>query len=306
MSHFTVLVIGNDPEEQLEPFSEHLDVDPIETGLASDVDILSFRNHYTTVNLEDKRTDLTEEIVAENKKLTFEQLYDKYGDDWNGKIWQENAEGKLVEMSTYNPDSKWDWYQLGGRWGDFLKLKKGRKGEKGDGGLFGHTSNKRGWCDQALKKDIDFDGMKDAAGKEAEKTYKNVQKIFGGTIPKIEHTWDEVRDTLELTKDMTIDQKRNFYHNQPAVVESKKHNEKLGWGFSLEPFQVTIEEYIQEARNHALDVHAVLVDGEWHESGEMGWFAMVHNENPNWDDEFKALIESIDGDTLVSLYDCHI
>ncbi|WP_144628926.1 hypothetical protein [Arthrobacter woluwensis] len=31
-------------------------------------------------------------------------------------------------------------------------------------------------------------------------------------------------------------------------------------------------------------------DGEWHESGRMGWFGMVSNENPNWDAQFDELV----------------
>lgn len=36
--------------------------------------------------------------------------------DWS-EGWREE-DGKLVRYTTYNPDSKWDWYQVGGRWGD--------------------------------------------------------------------------------------------------------------------------------------------------------------------------------------------
>ena len=49
------------------------------------------------------------------EKLTDEELYqksiykyEKYDNDGN-------------EFSTYNPDSKWDWYEVGGRWSDGIK-----------------------------------------------------------------------------------------------------------------------------------------------------------------------------------------
>jgi hypothetical protein len=236
------------------------------------VDILSFRGHYLNVQPDDERDSLTEEVVALNKALTFNELYDKYGNNWNNGSWKELPDGKLGEFSTYNPKSKWDWYQLGGRWSDFLKLKPGKenKGTKGDPGLFGKKSIKRGYCDQAMKKDIDFNGMRDDAGRDAKKYYKEIQEIFGGTIPKVEHTWNEVLNVLMAGK--PIDERREFYNNQPAMLEVKKHQEKLGYWFELEKYNKTIEEYVQEARNKALDVHAVLVNGEWHESGEMGWY----------------------------------
>ena len=38
-------------------------------------------------------------------------LYDEYGN----------------ELSTYNPDAKWDWYEIGGRWNNILRTKDGKK-----------------------------------------------------------------------------------------------------------------------------------------------------------------------------------
>lgn len=54
--------------------------------------------------------------------------------------------------------------------------------------------------------------------------------------------------------------------------------------------------------------HAVILDGKWYERGEMGWFAMVHNEKESgrWNEEFQKLLDSIPDDTMLSVYDCHI
>jgi hypothetical protein len=129
MSHFTVLVIGDNPEKQLAPFKE--------------------------------------------------DLYD-----------------------NTNPNGKWDWYSLGGRWSDFFKIK-----------------NKETCLDCALKKDIDFEGMK------------------------------------------------------------------------AEGFSPTF---------------AVLNNGKWYESGSMGWWGIVSNEDISWDSKFQELLASIPDDTLLSVYDCNI
>lgn len=42
-------------------------------------------------------------------------------------------------------------------------------------------------------------------------------------------------------------------------------------------------------------------DGNWHEKGEMGWWALVSNEKPkgDWQDEFKAYVQSL----LAEAYD---
>lgn len=56
----------------------------------------------------------------------FESLYSKNGDDWNGNRWRFNyITNQWEEYSTYNPDSKWDWYEEGGRWDGTIKTKDG-------------------------------------------------------------------------------------------------------------------------------------------------------------------------------------
>ena len=55
----------------------------------------------------------------------FDNQYEEHGEDWNGSRWKKNDNGVLEEWSTYNPDSKFDWYSLGGRWGKSIKTKSG-------------------------------------------------------------------------------------------------------------------------------------------------------------------------------------
>lgn len=55
----------------------------------------------------------------------FDNQYEEHGEDWNGSRWKKNDDGVWEEWSTYNPDSKYDWYSLGGRWGKSIKTKSG-------------------------------------------------------------------------------------------------------------------------------------------------------------------------------------
>ena len=55
----------------------------------------------------------------------FEEVYAEHGNDWNGNTWHKNEEGVWCKYSTYNPDSKWDWYANGGRWDKAIKTKDG-------------------------------------------------------------------------------------------------------------------------------------------------------------------------------------
>lgn len=54
----------------------------------------------------------------------FEALYAEKGDEWNGNNWRKDENGVWAEYSKYNPDSKWDWYSVGGRWMNSIKTKE--------------------------------------------------------------------------------------------------------------------------------------------------------------------------------------
>lgn len=56
----------------------------------------------------------------------FKELYEEKGEDWNGNTWRVSpTSGKWEEYSTYNPNSKWDWWSYGGRWNCAIKTKSG-------------------------------------------------------------------------------------------------------------------------------------------------------------------------------------
>jgi hypothetical protein len=52
--------------------------------------------------------------------------------------------------------------------------------------------------------------------------------------------------------------------------------------------------------------YAAVVNGEWHAEGEMGWFAMSFNNKSDWSEQFQELLSSIPADHYVSFIDCHI
>ncbi len=52
--------------------------------------------------------------------------------------------------------------------------------------------------------------------------------------------------------------------------------------------------------------HAIITpDGEWHEHGRMGWWAILLTENENWDAEARAILASYPSHQLV-IIDAHI
>lgn len=143
MSHFVTMVIGDDPEKQLAPYNENMQVDEYCNGELSEDDKQRMLDYYN----ENRTTPYKD----------FDECYAENGKAWDGNSCRKNEDGVWCEYSTYNPQSKWDWYVLGGRWsGAILKLKEGATS-----GIVGEKA----WCaptqgyDAALKKDIDFEAM---------------------------------------------------------------------------------------------------------------------------------------------------
>lgn len=267
MSHFTVLVIGEDHEAQLAPFQEN--------------------------NMGD----------CPKQYLQFEEDPDAEIDEQTGKkgYWR-------------NPNSKWDWYLVGGRWGDFFRLKPGRIGVKGERPLVmgGGRPSKKGYADQCLKRDIDIDGMRDDAGTEAANAYDFAIKLVGDLPPN--RPWAEIRSEHE--KD--IDAAREAYHAQPRVAAwntaaHEAHKTGSNWPFGIfdNPdflLTTTREHYIATARAGAVSTHAVLKDGKWYERGTMGWWGHIHDEKDEetWLSMFAKLIDDLPEDTIFTVVDCHI
>ena len=125
MSHYTVLVIGDDIEGQLAPFDENIDVPEYCSGEVSLEDQKRFKEFYTKED-----SDLN--------NLSLKDLYNLKGKEWNFNAWRMDSKGVWNEYSNYNPDSKWDWYAIGGRWEGKLELKNRQE------------------CNSAFKKDIVF------------------------------------------------------------------------------------------------------------------------------------------------------
>ena len=85
------------------------------------------RNRYIHTLAYDHKDEYCKFFIEKFPELfaDFDNQYEEHGEDWNSSSWKKNGNGVLEEWSTYNPDSKWDWYSLGGRWGKSIKTKSG-------------------------------------------------------------------------------------------------------------------------------------------------------------------------------------
>ena len=67
------------------------------------------------------------ELMKRSDEELYQEAIEGYEED------DLDEDGNL--LSTCNPNSKWDWYEVGGRWHGMLLLKPGKKGSRGSPGL---------------------------------------------------------------------------------------------------------------------------------------------------------------------------
>ena len=287
MSHFTVMVIGENPEKQLAPYQENNMGNCPEEYL------------YFIDKTEELKKDWEE--ISEDEKAGPNNSFESYVE---GNGYKKNmAEEKYGYYENIN--AKWDWYVLGGRWTGFLKLKDGAEGQAGEAGLM-TRSESPGFVDSAIKNNIDFDGMRKSEAEDAGKTWDKVTRILGDV--ERPYSWEYVRETMFPGK---LQEARDYYNNQAANKKidewNRKNNHSL-FGVNPLDFMITKEEHCAKAAESAISTFAVLKDGVWYSNGETGWWGTVSGEKDqsDWNKEISKMIESLDGDTLISIYDCHI
>ena len=303
MSHFTVMVIGSDYEAQLAPYHEFECTGYVDQYVV-DVDITDeFRQAMDNAkeDAEDDETPLEyalgyygyEDQVVEDASEIDREGEHKFG----YVVVKDGAVVKVVRRT--NPNAKWDWYTVGGRWMGFLKLKDGATGQLGRPGTFDNSAE-AGTADQVRKGDVDWQGMRDAAGERAGQQWDKVR----AAVPMMWESWATIRsrhgDDVEAA--------RNEYHNQEGrkLLWQIKDDNNIRW--SEDTVLIDRETFVKNARDNAVTTFAVIKDGEWIERGNMGWFGIVSNEGDRdeWNARVSEMIDELDDDTLITIVDCHI
>jgi len=151
MSHFVVMVIGKNVEEQLAKYDENLEmemhvyktkqqiieikkkwIEDYKNGIYADYlkDKEAYKAHCTN----EKHIEYLENEFPQIMKMSDEELYLEYIKDYQEYIDEDKEEGRPARydfdsegnlLSIYNEKAKWDWYAIGGRWEGQLKLKEG-------------------------------------------------------------------------------------------------------------------------------------------------------------------------------------
>ncbi len=282
MSHFTVLVIGENVEEQLAPHDEQMRVEPYWRELPST----------TTQHMREYISRLPETERDEWNALTDEQAMERY----YGEPYKFEG-GRWCVWSTYNPKSKWDWWIIGGRWtGQVLKLKVGALGELGAPGAFDNQP-RDGWVDQALKGDVDWEGMAHQAAEAARAEWRAVHAIID-QFPPFE-SWKSI---LASTND--IKATRSRYYEQPAVA-ALNNATPLSVFDDPDSYLVSEDEFARRAAFRSGRTFAVVRNGVWYERKRL---EIAHDDTSDidWSRQFMELLGSVADDEVLTVIDCHI
>lgn len=269
MSHFAVAVFTDGTktvEELLAPFDENIKVAPYVTRTKAQI-----------IEEAKKRKAKYEEKIKDTPKLRDEQFVKKYLDaTTDEELYQAEYDEYSTydedgnELSTYNPNSQWDWYSIGGRWRGCLKA---TEGEAGEASFFDLSPDKPGRFSAAKIKNIDFTPDKDK-------------------YEKCLRYWEVVVEGSPLKPEEKKEDFFNFY--------------KKEW--YLEHYK-TKEEYA-ERQTAFITYAVVMPDGRWYEKGKMGWWGIsseTHEEAYDWDKNYKQnFIDKADPEWTLTIVDCHI
>ena len=320
MSHFAVIVVGENVEKQLEPYAEQdmkeeyrkfedIEDSSLEEYKNKEVDIVVFSDGSLHHKYEEQfrynppgvfSTEWKYPEDSTIRKGNFNELYktfEEYMEKWHGTRQRDEETGRYGFW--YNPNAKWDWYSVGGRWTGYFKAKENSVGELGRPGVFDNKP-KNGWFDIIKVKDLDIDGMLESSIKEANETYDELEKILNGRpLP----SWNDIREK----HGENIDAAREEYRSLEVVIDLNKAN-FFSFGDLVEVFGKNREEYILKQKNNTMVPFAVVKDGVWYQKGEMGWFGMSSDEmtQDEWNNQFWKMIMSLDSETTLTMVDCHI
>lgn len=326
MSHSTCLVIidgsvssaseaAATAEEMLAPFSEELEVEPYkryEKGAPADFWLVR---------------PLREEGALPDGDLSWLQVATAANARYPDDRYDVDNEG-MYQMSTYNPRSKWDWYQLGGRWTGFFTV----KAAVGSTAVLGEASWARAdrpaeanTADLVRKSDIDFDIMRFDAEIAAEERFAHWVELLN-SLTEIERemrftSWEGIVMSTEGSSRTPpgkpdYELARGLYGSQPVVkaMRDVRFRDHFGWSEGPEDFfcGLNVDDarklFVERARNSTAVPFAVLDSEGWHESGKMGWWGIVSDEKDadEWNRSVAQLYDKLPDETWLLIYDLHI
>lgn len=262
MSHYAVLVIhkeDQDIEELLTPYDKNLEVEPY-LKYRYDEAIKKAKEEYGYRHCSNKELF---KIFANDYRLI----------DINGDLY-----------STYNPNSKWDWYSIGGRFDGDLDLT-----DEGIEEAINYPNNPQWFKDMPREEQVEHVKWVNTAPLKYIKWFTPLSEKDKGELKR----WWEINIDGDELKDG--EEKNEYFFWNPEWFKRRYKD---------------ADTYLKV--KEMVTFFAVLTpDGEWHEPGQMGYFACAHCEPEDelkWDLEFydRFIEPNLNSDLICTVVDCHI
>lgn len=233
---------------------------------------------------------------------TIEEFAEYYGG------WKRKEDGRFYDRT--NPNKKWDWWQVGGRYSGELIVNLGADAVRGERSWTNENEVIDGH-DAARIGDLDFDGMAKYQRNQRRSWIHDIIQKSDLTHAEVEAGIHADRDLHELWMTLPKPRPRGAEYRlwQEENGAAGKLAAKVGaasWDRPSLKSGQTIDTWIAAAP--ALTSWAVVKDGKWAERGEMGWFGMSSGDMP--EDEWHAIVtkmvSELPPDSWITVVDCHI
>jgi hypothetical protein len=258
-------------------------------------------------------------------------------EQWCGAV---ERDGRYYKRT--NPNRRWDWWQVGGRWTGLLSpgydpekdpanietcrlcdgtgrradmvVENGCNGCQGTGRCVKWPT---AWVkfsgDQARWGSLDLEKMLAEACKrksdewnkaEAEFEKKVPDKVgfFGTMIQQYEGVLADLRADMDAGRGTGA-----LYQRIEANPRATRLRELVGhangWDYSIEGAYTRVAHV---ATAQPLTCWAIVKDGRWYERGKMGWWGMSSGDAVDWPETMGAVLSSIRPDQWVTVVDYHI
>lgn len=294
MSHFVVFVISDtdnmtEVERLLQPYHEY------ECTGINDEYVVWVDHHDEVLKSWETLTASGLEHMKEYKDV----------DDYAKKYYGYNKRNGRYGALT-NPNPKWDWYVVGGRWSGFLPKPADGDYRKGEPGLMGSQADPEG-CDQARKGSINWEDRLGPARESAAAEYDKITGIIAGRVVL---PWSHFRERADK-REITYDQARAEYNGQPVIQDIEKaHADDPFYmmGFEPEEFSQTRDDFIANKALDSITPWAIVTpEHGWVEKSEMGWWGLYDREgSKDWQGRFGEVWATIPDDKYITVVDCHI
>jgi hypothetical protein len=205
-----------------------------------------------------------------------------------------------------NPNAKWDWFVLGGRFSDLLQVKDPSLAMVGRPGLMGSRASATGF-DASTVGNLNMPAMHTAAEQRRARHWDECEATFARPFG-LSYTEALAESTAGIEACRKL---RKEDETLRSVIERNPRLAKIVDAvFNASPFNEPDApdraSYIAAA--NGLQPFAILKDGQWHERGEMGWWGIVTGEKDPliWRNQVNELIAGLNPDHWVAIVDCHI